>query len=50
MAKDYNFREVEQKWQKYWYENKLFEVKEDPAKPKFYGLIEFPYPSGAGFM
>ncbi|NLO64671.1 MAG: leucine--tRNA ligase [Clostridiales bacterium] len=48
MAKDYNFREVEQKWQKYWYENKLFEVKEDPAKPKFYGLIEFPYPSGAG--
>jgi len=48
MAKEYDFKAVEQKWQSYWYDNKLFEVTEDPAKPKFYGLIEFPYPSGAG--
>ena len=48
MAKDYDFKAVEQKWQQYWYDNKLFEVTEDPNQPKFYGLIEFPYPSGAG--
>ncbi len=48
MAKEYDFKTVEKKWQNYWYDNKLFEVKEDADKPKFYGLIEFPYPSGAG--
>lgn len=48
MANRYDFKAVEKKWQDYWYENKVFEVKEDPSKPKFYGLIEFPYPSGAG--
>lgn len=48
MAKDYDFKAIEQKWQNYWYSNKLFEVTEDGSKPKFYGLIEFPYPSGAG--
>ncbi|MFW5780330.1 MAG: leucine--tRNA ligase [Bacillota bacterium] len=48
MTKEYKPREIEQKWQKYWYENKIFEVKEDPAKKKFYALIEFPYPSGSG--
>ncbi len=48
MATNYNFTEIEAKWQKYWYENKIFEVTEDKSKPKFYGLIEFPYPSGAG--
>ncbi|KKQ28258.1 MAG: Leucine-tRNA ligase [Candidatus Magasanikbacteria bacterium GW2011_GWC2_37_14] len=45
--------EIEPKWQKYWEDNKLFEVTEDPSvktqgREKFYGLIEFPYPSGAG--
>ncbi len=48
MATNFNFTEIEAKWQKYWYENKIFEVTEDTTKPKFYGLIEFPYPSGAG--
>ncbi len=44
----YNFEAVESKWQKYWEDNKTFEAKIDPAKKKFYGLVEFPYPSGAG--
>ena len=44
----YNFSEVEAKWQKKWEEAKVFEAKDDFTKPKFYGLIEFPYPSGAG--
>ncbi|MEK7643885.1 MAG: class I tRNA ligase family protein, partial [Patescibacteria group bacterium] len=44
----YNPKEIEAKWQKFWEENKTFAVSEDPAKEKFYGLIEFPYPSGAG--
>ena len=47
MIKEYNPREIEKKWQKYWYENKIFESK-DPSKEKFYALIEFPYPSGNG--
>ncbi len=45
---DYNFREIEKKWQSYWIENKTYLVKEDPAKPKYYVLNMFPYPSGAG--
>lgn len=48
MTKTYNPKEIEKKWQKYWYENKIFEAVEDESKEKFYGLIEFPYPSGAG--
>jgi len=44
----YNFEAVESKWQKYWEDNKTFEAKIDPEKKKFYGLVEFPYPSGAG--
>lgn len=48
MAKNYDFKQIEKKWQDYWYGNDLFTVKEDETKPKFYGLIEFPYPSGAG--
>lgn len=44
----YDFKSVEKKWQDYWYTNKTFAAKEDKTKPKFYGLIEFPYPSGAG--
>ncbi|MCC5935994.1 MAG: leucine--tRNA ligase [Lunatimonas sp.] len=45
---DYNFREVEQKWQAYWESSKQFEAKVDATKPKFYSLDMFPYPSGAG--
>ena len=48
MVKSYNPKEIEKKWQDYWYGEKVFEAKEEPGKEKFYGLIEFPYPSGAG--
>ena len=48
MSIDYNFSEIERKWQKYWEENRTFQVSEDTAKPKFYVLDMFPYPSGAG--
>lgn len=48
MAKNYDFKQIEKKWQDYWYSNNVFDVKEDKNKDKFYGLIEFPYPSGAG--
>ena len=44
----YNFSEIESKWQSKWEEDKIFEAKEDYTLPKFYGLVEFPYPSGAG--
>ena len=44
----HNFREIEPKWQKRWEEAHVFEAKPDYSKPKFYGLVEFPYPSGAG--
>ena len=42
------FRQIESKWQAWWAANKTFKVVEDPAKPKFYVLDMFPYPSGAG--
>jgi leucyl-tRNA synthetase len=46
---DYNFREIEKKWQKYWEENKTFKTPESTDNPKkFYILDMFPYPSGAG--
>jgi len=45
---DYNFLEIEQKWQKNWEENETFRVEIDKNKPKFYVLDMFPYPSGAG--
>ncbi|HNW89974.1 MAG TPA: leucine--tRNA ligase [Bacteroidales bacterium] len=45
---DYNFREIEQKWQQYWSEHKTFKAEINPAKPKYYVLDMFPYPSGAG--
>lgn len=48
MTKEYNFAQVEKKWQDYWYNNNVFEVIEDASKEKFYALIEFPYPSGSG--
>lgn len=44
----YNFTKIEKKWQKYWEENRTFEAKNDSDKEKYYILIEFPYPSGAG--
>ena len=46
--KDYRPQEIEPKWQKIWEEKGLFKAKDFSDKPKFYGLIEFPYPSGAG--
>ena len=45
---DYNFREIEKKWQQNWAENKTYHVTEDENKKKFYVLNMFPYPSGAG--
>lgn len=45
---EYSFKDIEEKWKKYWAENKVYKVTEDPAKPKFYILDMFPYPSGAG--
>lgn len=44
----YNFKEIEKKWQKYWDDNECFKALDDYSKPKFYGLVEFPYPSGVG--
>jgi len=45
---DYNFTEIEKKWQHYWADNKTFKAYNDSDKPKFYVLDMFPYPSGAG--
>lgn len=45
---EYNFREVEQKWQQYWAKNKTFKTENKSDKPKYYVLDMFPYPSGAG--
>ena len=45
---DYNFSEIEKKWQKKWVEDKTYKVSEDPSRPKYYVLNMFPYPSGAG--
>ena len=42
----YNFKIVEEKWQKFWDENKVFSTKVDKSKKKFYCLEMFPYPSG----
>ena len=44
----YNHKSVEQKWQKIWEDKGVFRASDDYSKPKFYGLVEFPYPSGAG--
>lgn len=43
-----NAQEIEKKWQKQWEQDKVFQAKDDSDKPKFYGLVEFPYPSGEG--
>jgi leucyl-tRNA synthetase len=45
---DYQFREIEQKWQKHWAQNQTFKAEQNSDKPKFYVLDMFPYPSGAG--
>ena len=44
----YNFKEIESKWQNYWKEHECFKASDDFSKKKWYGLVEFPYPSGAG--
>ena len=44
----YNFKEIEKKWQKKWYSKGTFNAKDDYSMKKWYGLIEFPYPSGQG--
>ncbi|MEA3449184.1 MAG: leucine--tRNA ligase [Bacteroidota bacterium] len=45
---EYNFTEIEKKWQEIWQENQVYKVTEDNSKPKYYVLDMFPYPSGAG--
>lgn len=45
---EYNFGEIEKRWQQYWIEHQTYKVTEDPSKPKYYVLDMFPYPSGAG--
>ena len=45
---EYNFREIEKRWQSQWVKDKTYHTNEDPAKEKFYVLNMFPYPSGAG--
>lgn len=45
---EYNFREIERRWQKHWADQQTYQVTEDPSKEKFYVLNMFPYPSGAG--
>ena len=44
----YDFTSIESKWQKYWDEHKTFHAENDYSRPKFYALVEFPYPSGQG--
>lgn len=48
MAEQYNHHTVEKKWQKVWDEEKAFQTTNDYSKPKYYALVEFPYPSGQG--
>ena len=45
---DYNFKDIEKKWQDIWDKNKTFAATTDYSKPKYYALVEFPYPSGQG--
>lgn len=48
MAVPYNHHEVEKKWQAVWDGEKAFKTSEDFSRPKYYALVEFPYPSGQG--
>ena len=45
---NYDFKQIEKKWQDIWDEKQAFRASDDYSKPKFYGLVEFPYPSGQG--
>ena len=45
---DYNYKEIEKKWQQYWREHHTYKCEIDHSRPKFYVLDMFPYPSGAG--
>ncbi len=45
---EYNPKAIEKKWQKHWYENNVFKANDFEDKPKYYTLVEFPYPSGSG--
>ena len=44
----YEFSSIERKWQEVWDRNETFKAENDYSKPKFYALVEFPYPSGQG--
>lgn len=46
--RNYDFKQIEKKWQKIWQEKQCFKAENDFSKPKYYALIEFPYPSGQG--
>ena len=46
----YDFKKTEEKWQKIWEENDTFRAEDGSDKKKFYALVEFPYPSGAGML
>mgnify|MGYP002232559805 CR=1 FL=1 len=48
MSVPYNHKVIEKKWQKVWDDNKAFAATDDYSKPKYYALVEFPYPSGQG--
>lgn len=48
VKKDYNPKDIEKKWQDIWDEEKAFKTQTDKSKPKYYALVEFPYPSGQG--
>ena len=50
MSEKYNFTAIEKKWQQYWDEHNTFRAGTDYSKPKFYALVEFPYPSGQGLL
>ena len=45
---EYNFNEIESKWQRIWEEQNLYQTENDKSKPKYYVLDMFPYPSGVG--
>src|SRR5678815_1916215 len=45
---EYNFRDIEKRWQQWWKENDIYKVSNESSKPKYYALDMFPYPSGAG--
>src|SRR6266403_2210644 len=47
-GKEYNFRDIEKKWQEWWDAKKVYKVSNQSPRPKYYVLDMFPYPSGAG--